>query len=134
MAQRLKQERPDRAERRIRIRPLYIVLALILIFFAFKFVEKTQQLRELNREASALQAQNQQILQQNRTLHQRIGYYRTDQYVEGQARSVLGLTKPGEIAVIPMLKYAHPVFRSAPVVKYVAPEPTWQQWIHALFG
>jgi hypothetical protein len=24
--------------------------------------------------------------------------------------------------------------RRAPVVKYVAPPPTWQQWLHALFG
>lgn len=134
MAQRLKQDRPDRAERRIRIRPLYIVLALILAFFAFKFVEKTQQLQDLNREASTLQSQNQQLVRQNTTLHHRIGYYRTNQYVEEQARAVIGLTKPGEIAVIPLLRYGHPVVHTAPVVKYVAPPPTWQQWFHALFG
>ncbi len=134
MAQRLKQDRPVRAERRIRIRPLYIVLALILAFFAFKFIEKTQQLQDLNREAGALQAQNQQILRQNTTLHQRIRYYRTNKYVEEQARAVIGLTKPGEVAIIPLLHYARPEVHAATVVKYVAPEPTWQQWFHALFG
>lgn len=134
MAQRLKQDRPDRAERRIRIRPLYIVLALILAFFAFKFIEKTQQLQDLNREASAMQSQNQQLAHQNATLHQRIRYYKTNNYVEEQARAVIGLTKPGEVAIIPLLRYTHPVVHPAPVVKYVAPPPTWQEWFHALFG
>lgn len=134
MAQRLKQEKPDRAERRIRIRPLYILLALILAFFAFKFIQKTEQLQELNREASALQAQNQQIARQNADLHSKIRYYHTNAYVESQARSVLGMTKPGEVGVVPTLRYAPAVTSKAPVVKYVPPPPTWQQWLHALFG
>jgi cell division protein FtsB len=134
MAQRLKQDRPDRAERRIRIRPLYLVLAVILAFFAFKFVQKTQQLQQLNREAAALRAENQQIIQQNASLHQHIRYYHSNQYVEEQARSVLGLARPGDISIIPTLRQPHPVVRSAPTVKYVAAQPTWQQWLHALFG
>jgi cell division protein FtsB len=134
MAQRLKHDRPDRAERRIRIRPLYIVLAFILAFFAFKFVEKTQQLRELNREASALRAENQQILQQNKTLHRQIGYYHTNQYIEEQARSMLGLTKPGDVVAVPIFHRVRATVKPAPVVKYVAPDPTWEQWLHALFG
>jgi cell division protein FtsB len=134
MAQRLKQDRPDRAERRIRVRPLYVVLALILAFFAFKFTEKTQQLQTLNRETSALRAANQQIIRENAQLRRRTRYYRTDRYIEDEARSVLGLTKPGNVSVIPTLHNGHPVVRRAPVVKYVAPPPTWQQWLHALFG
>jgi cell division protein FtsB len=134
MAQRLKQDRPDRAERRIRIRPLYVVLAVILAFFAFKFVQKTQELQQLNREAAALRTENQQIIQQNASLQGHIRYYHTDAYIEAQARGVLSLMKPGDIIVVPTLHQAHPVVHSAPVVKYVAPPPTWQQWMHALFG
>jgi cell division protein FtsB len=134
MAQRLKQERSDRAERRIRIRPLYVVLALILAFFAFKFVQKTQELQQLNREAAALRTENQQIIQQNASLQGHIRYYRSNAYIESQARSVLSLMKPGDIIVVPTLHNAHPAVHSAPVVKYVPPPPTWQQWMHALFG
>ncbi len=134
MAPRARQEKPERSERRVRIRPLYILLVIVLAFFAFKFIQKTNELQALNREATAIRAQNQQIIRDNARLRHEKKYSTTTRYLEEQARSLLGYTRPGEIAIVPRFHRATPVLRQAPRVTAVAQDPTWKQWLHVFTG
>lgn len=102
--------------------------------FAYKFVEKTQELRQLTREANALRIANQQTLQENERIGNAIRYYHTDQYIEQQARSLFGYTKPGEVAIMTKPRYQHVTVRAEPIIRTAPPDPTWKQWWHALFG
>lgn len=54
---------------------------------------------QIDREERALQAQIDRLESQSRGLADLIGYFRTPEYKERQAREVLGLQKPGEFVV-----------------------------------
>jgi cell division protein FtsL len=121
--------------RRLRIRPLYVLLAIILALFAFKFIQKTQEMRQLQAERAALQYQNQQTQQDNTAMQRRIRWYRTPQYVSEEARSVLGKTNPGDVSIMSQPQHPHPVIVRAAPVRHLAPAPpVWRQWWEAFFG
>jgi hypothetical protein len=103
--------------------------------FAFKFVQKTQQIKSLTAQEVALRQQNQGMETSRSNTKVAIRQYRSPQYVEDTARSVLGFTKPGETLV--QVQPTRPVvehFRAAPV-RAPAPSPaTWKQWWSTFFG
>lgn len=119
---------------RIRIRWQYVVLSLLMVLFAIKFVQKTQELRAVNAEATALRVANQQTIRDNARLTRAIRYEKTPRYIQEQARAMLGDTMPGEISIKVHPSYRHVVaVRRAPA-RYVDPQPTWQQWWRSFFG
>jgi cell division protein FtsB len=127
------QPKPKNPRRRLRWE--YLLLAVALGFFTWKFVERMQEVRLLQREATALQAQNNSTAQDNATLQESIRYYATDPYVQQEARSVLGYTMPGDVSILtrPIIQRPIVTVRAAPRV--VTPQlPTWQQWWRAIFG
>lgn len=116
------------------MRPAYIVLAVLLALFALKFVQKMQEVRQLQAQQAALQTSNDQTHRQNVKLQRAIRYYSTSQYVEQEARAVLGYTMPGNVSVLTRPRRAPVVaFRAAPRKPLLPPEPSWQQWWHAMF-
>ncbi len=129
-----KKQAPER-RRRSKIRPAYVVLILLMGLFAYKFVEKTQQIRRLTAQEVALQRQNQALVTSQNNTKADISRYHSSQYVQDTARSVLGLTKPGETLV--QLQPTQPVvehFRAAPARTPPPPEETWRQWWSTFFG
>ncbi|HZU13716.1 MAG TPA: septum formation initiator family protein [Chloroflexota bacterium] len=121
--------------RRLRVRWPYVILGLLLILFAVKFVEKTRELQQLNQQAAALQLANQQTMADNTRLQHAIRYYRTTAYVEARARSVFGLTLPGEVPVV-VTSPSHPRYTAAPAVirRVASSPPPWRQWWRSFFG
>lgn len=121
--------------RRFGVRWPYVILGLLLILFAVKFVQKTRELQQLNRQASALQLANQQTMRENVHLRRDIHYYGTSTYIQSQARSVFGFTMPGEVAIV-ATSPSHPRYTRAPVVvRHIeAPPPVWRQWWRSFFG
>lgn len=132
-------DRPDGRGRgrkgRFRLRWEYAVLVLALAFFAYKFLEKTQQIQQWQQQRAALQYENQQTAADNARVRRDIRYYRTSGYVEDAGRAELGFVRPGEIAIQPSVHHP-PVAKvqKAPVMLPAPPPPTWQQWWHAFFG
>lgn len=119
--------------RRLPVRPEYIVLAIILALFAWKFVQKMQEVRQLQGQENALQISNNQTHHQNVQLRRDIHYYRTPQYVEQEARAVLGYTMPGDVSVLTRPHHEPVVsFRSAPRKPHTPPQPSWKQWWQAM--
>lgn len=130
-----KQNQKTKRLQRLRIRPAYIILAILMALFAFKFIQKTQEIRTLRQEESALRYQNQQTAAENTRLQRAIGYYRTSDYIENEARALFGYTKPGEVAIQSSLSRA-PVatVRPAPPPSAPPPPPVWKQWWRTFFG
>lgn len=106
-----------------------------MALFAFKFVQKTQEIRRLAAQEAALQLANQQKAEENARLNDSIRYYRTQNYVENEARAIFGYTKPGDVAI-----FSQPVHqpivrvRPAPPRLQAPPKPTWQQWWDVFVG
>jgi cell division protein FtsB len=131
-------DKPDDTakRRRLRVRPAYLVLAVFLALFAYKFLQKTREIRGLARQEAALRWQNQQTARQNAALQRAILYDRTMPYVEDQAREIFWYSKPGDILVgsVPTFLQPRPMVRVAPPRPAAPPEPTWKQWWKAFFG
>jgi cell division protein FtsB len=126
---------PEVKRRRLRPRLAYLLLLGVMGLFAFKFVEKTQEIKRLTAQETALQMQNDKIWQDNQQQRRDIRYYQTLQFIEEDARSVLGYTKPGDTAVRLRPVQTHVVTeRAAPIVPAAPPPPNWKQWWQVFFG
>lgn len=124
--------RHTNARRNFRLRWEYVVLAAFLVLFAVKFIQKTEVIQALNKQKAALDYQNQALRQDDVRVQHAIGYYRTTQYVQEEARAVFGYTQPGDVAI--MSKPQDPrvvAVRAAPPRPAPPPEPTWKQWWQA---
>ena len=110
----------------------YVILAIVLVFFTYKFIEKVEEVRHLSAQEAALRHENQQTAGQNRSIQQALKYYQTTQYVESQARALFGYTRPGDIMVEVQPHYQHVVERAAPPTPIPTPAPVWRQWVHAI--
>jgi cell division protein FtsB len=134
MTQQKKKQAPER-RRRLRIRPAYLLLVLLMGLFAFKFVQKTEQIRSLKAQEVALQHQNRVLEIDRSTTKAAIRVYRSPGYVENTARSVLGYTKPGETSVLlaPTQVVVEHV-RPAPVAVPAPSQPPWKLWWSTFFG
>jgi cell division protein FtsB len=119
----------------LRIRPAYIILAILMALFAFKFIQKTQEIRALRQEETSLRIENQQTAAENARLQRSIGYYQTSDYIENEARALFGYTKPGEVAIQSNIMHAPVVtVRPAPPPPAPPPLPVWKQWWRTFFG
>src|SRR5579884_3069761 len=122
----------EKPHSRFRIRWPYVFLVVILGLFTYQFVQRMQEVRRLQAQASALQYENNQTAQENKQLQSAIRYYRTSQYIEDQARGLLGDTYPGEVSIVSRPVYQrHAVVRKAPPTPIPTPSPSWQEWWQA---
>src|SRR5579859_3989950 len=134
----IKRSHQNATEQRHRrtIRPQYLILLVLMALFAFKFVEKTQEVRSLAVQEAALRATNDATAQQNAQLRSAIAYDRTMSYVQNSARSEFGLALPNDIPVMVLSRHASyaqtPV--RVPAFRPVSSGPAWKQWLHAFFG
>ena len=134
----LTQKQPNPAperRRRFRFRPAYLILVLLMGFFAFKFVQKTHEIKTLTAQEVALQAQNHTLEGSRARVNAAIRQYRSPKYIEITARSVLGYAKPGETLV--QVQSSAPAVervRAAPAAPPKPPQESWSQWWSAFFG
>lgn len=115
-----------------RIRPAYLVLLACMALFAFKFLEKTQEVRQLAAQEAAIRYQNAATARDNQRLQRAIGYYRTPAFIESSARTY-GFTRPGDVPIqIQPVSQRVVAVRAAPLPPTYA-EPVWKQWWSAFF-
>lgn len=71
----------------------------LLIITIFYLARETYLKRQIDNEVTALQDEIAAIEGKNKEILELINYYKTTEYRERQARSILGLQKPGEFVV-----------------------------------
>jgi hypothetical protein len=76
-------------------------LGLAAVLLCALFLPLQIKVWRLQSELNQLQNKKQALLLQQQQIHQQIGYYSSDTYVEEAARQDLGLVKPGEELVLP---------------------------------
>lgn len=80
---------------------IIIVLNLaLLLFFGFNFVKEFIRNRELNAEIKKIEVMAKEAEAKNLDILNLAKYLDTEQFLETQARTKLGLKKPGEEAVV----------------------------------
>ena len=126
---------PSESPKRLRVRPAYLLLVVFMGLFAFKFLEKTQEIQVLAAQENYLRYQNQQVSMENQQLQGQLRYEGTLDYIKEQARAVFGDTMPGEVLVQSQPVYVHPpTQRWAPPPPSRPPDPIWKQWWRVFFG
>lgn len=76
-----------------------IIGCFMLALIAFYLSKELMKKRQIDTEIAKLEAEIVSIEQRNRDILGLINYYKTREYKERQARSILGLQKEGEFAV-----------------------------------
>ncbi len=107
---------------------------MLILFISFlgrglyKTYQVKQDVRSLEREIASVEGENQELLEL-------IGYLKTPEYKERQARSVLNLQKPGEIAVaLPGGETQSPARENSKVSGEENSESNWKKWWKYFFG
>jgi len=78
-----------------------IVLNLaLLLFFGFNFIKEFVRNRQLNSEIRKLEVMAKEVEAKNLDILNLAKYLDTEQFLETEARTKLGLKKPGEEAVV----------------------------------
>ncbi|OGE84340.1 MAG: hypothetical protein A2846_03860 [Candidatus Doudnabacteria bacterium RIFCSPHIGHO2_01_FULL_49_9] len=76
-----------------------VVGSTLLALTAFYLARETYQKWQIDTEVEKLQDEIVAVEGQNKEILELINYYKTTEYKERQARSILGLAKPGEFVV-----------------------------------
>ncbi len=108
------------------IRVIALLAVVAVGYFLFRAAGDTLLSRRLNRDEQHVQQEIADLKQQQAQLGAIRDYLKTDAYVEGVARRVLGLVRPGESLVIVSSSVAPtPAPTAGP--NQAAPGPWWEQ-------
>lgn len=91
----------------------------------------------VHQDAKRLDAELDQLNQQNLELRSLLAYYRTDSYKEKEARARLGFQKPGErviVVPVPPGEDTSGIDQSGTEVQAPTPPSNPQQWWNYFFG
>lgn len=83
---------------------ILVVLIMGLVSLVFAFIEQQMDLKKLEVEKAALEAQKRSEEQEIRKLKKLLQETETPEFIERQAREILGMVKPGEIVYIDLNK------------------------------
>lgn len=110
-------------------RAVILLAALLVGYFIFAAVGDTLLSQRLNEDEEQLQQEIAELQRQLTKLGAIRDYLRTDEYIEGVARRVLGLVRPGETLVI-VSSSATPT----PAAEQPADEEHGGPWWEELYG
>lgn len=112
-----------------------LVLMVVIIAVAVWMAMVIQVLNnnyKLQRQVDNAKLDSQMLELENQNLRLEQLYYRTDEYMELSARSLLGKALPGEhLVVLPRVSHASKTKRSGSAV---ATKSNFDQWLDFLFG
>src|SRR3990167_10666708 len=115
----------------IRSKPFLITAVFVLIYLLVILSRVVWQNYQVNLQGVLLENQVQTLKESNDELKAKILYYQTPSYLEKEARSKLGLQKPGEHVVI--VPSAKPKQTTAPQKETQKNQPNWQTWWEFFF-
>jgi cell division protein FtsB len=121
----------EREAVRLPLARIIIVLAAVAVgYFVFSAVGGALLSHKLTQDEQQLRDQIDQLSRQQKDLEGLRDYLQTNDYVEGVARRVLGLVRPGETLFIVGSNAPTPVPATPPSNPHATPEPWWER----LFG
>ncbi len=110
---------------------LMVVIAAVAVWMAM-VIQVLNNNYKLQRQVDNAKLDSQMLELENQNLRLEQLYYRTDEYMELSARSLLGKALPGEhLVVLPRVSHASKAKRSGGVV---ATKSNFDQWLDFLFG
>lgn len=118
---------------RQRISPLTVAGWLLIIYLGVLVIQTVKHNYDLRRQIGVLQNQITVLEEEQQELSYRIQYYKTEAFVERQARAKLGLKDPGEnVLVLP--KESAAGGEAAEQKDVEKPKSNIKQWLEFLFG
>ncbi len=110
---------------------LMVVIAAVAVWMAM-VIQVLNNNYKLQRQVDNAKLDSQMLELENQNLRLEQLYYRTDEYMELSARSLLGKALPGEhLVVLPRVSHASKAKRSG---NAVATKSNFDQWLDFLFG
>lgn len=110
---------------------LMVVIAAVAVWMAM-VIQVLNNNYKLQRQVDNAKLDSQMLELENQNLRLEQLYYRTDEYMELSARSLLGKALPGEhLVVLPRVSYASKAKRSGGAV---VTKSNFDQWLDFLFG
>ena len=110
---------------------LMVVIAAVAVWMAM-VIQVLNNNYKLQRQVDNAKLDSQMLELENQNLRLEQLYYRTDEYMELSARSLLGKALPGEhLVVLPRVSHASKAKRSGGAV---ATKSNFDQWLDFLFG
>ena len=110
---------------------LMVVIAAVAVWMAMA-IQVLNNNYKLQRQVDNAKLDSQMLELENQNLRLEQLYYRTDEYMELSARSLLGKALPGEhLVVLPRVSHASKAKRSGSAV---VTKSNFDQWLDFLFG
>lgn len=110
---------------------LMVVIAAVAVWMAM-VIQVLNNNYKLQRQVDNAKLDSQMLELENQNLRLEQLYYRTDEYMELSARSLLGKALPGEhLVVLPRVSHASKAKRSGSAV---VTKSNFDQWLDFLFG
>lgn len=110
---------------------LMVVIVAVAVWMAM-VIQVLNNNYKLQRQVDNAKLDSQMLELENQNLRLEQLYYRTDEYMELSARSLLGKALPGEhLVVLPRVSHASKAKRSG---NAVATKSNFDQWLDFLFG
>ena len=110
---------------------LMVVIVAVAVWMAM-VIQVLNNNYKLQRQVDNAKLDSQMLELENQNLRLEQLYYRTDEYMELSARSLLGKALPGEhLVVLPRVSYTGKAKRSGSTV---ATKSNFDQWLDFLFG
>jgi cell division protein FtsB len=111
-----------------------VVGGLVVVYLLVVLGQTIKRNYDLNNQITELKAQTELLDAQKDELRYNIEYYRTDSFRDREARSKLGLQKPGENVIIIPESSPSPLAQAIPAKTNQAPSTNFDQWMNFLFG
>lgn len=95
-----RRDQEARIQRLLRSKLVFAVEAALLLLIGIALTRQVVQRHSIDREISRLKQEYEELEMNSADLQALISYFQTDEYMEEEARTKLGLVKPGEGVVI----------------------------------
>lgn len=95
-----RRDQEARIQRLLRSKLVFVVEAALLLLIGIALTRQVVQRHSIDREISRLKQEYEELEMNSADLQSLISYFQTDEYMEEEARTKLGLVKPGEGVVI----------------------------------
>ena len=105
-----------------------VVLFLFLTFFGYNFFKEYNRSRQLNAEIKKLEAVAKEIEAKNLDILNLAKYLDTEEFLEEEARTKLGMQKPGEQTVIVSFPNSGEHSTSSPQKNNKKTAPNYLEW------